>query len=146
MLDFKSTVHYNKGETILKQGTDSSICLINVDVFKKMITINEKFAEAFLSSFSSRYTEAINRLVSMSHKHMNGRVAEALLYISEKVYKNNTFLLPLSRQELAEYTGTTKESISRIFKNFDNDNLLSVNGRQIKILDPEKLKQVMLKG
>lgn len=197
----KSTVHYNKGETILKQGTefthvvsfnaglaklnvevnrdknvmigiikpseilggpgmfhnnrysfsvtaltDSSICLINVDVFKKMITINEKFAETFLSSFSSRYTEAINRLVSMSHKHMNGRVAEALLYISEKIYKSNTFVLPLSRQELAEYTGTTKESISRIFKNFDNDNLLSVNGRQIKILDPEKLKQVMLKG
>lgn len=197
----KSTVHYNKGETILKQGTefthvvsfnaglaklnvevnkgknvmigiikpseilggpgmfhnnrysfsvtaltDSSICLISVEIFKKMITVNEQFAESFLSSFSSRYTEAINRLVSMSHKHINGRVAESLLYISEKIYTDINFLLPLSRQELAEYTGTTKESISRIFKNFDNDKLIEVNGRQIKILNREKLKEIMLKG
>lgn len=197
----KSTVHYNKGETIIKQGTEfthvvsfnaglaklnvevspeknvvigiikpseilggpgmfvnnrysfsvtalteSTICLINVEVFKKMIQVNEKFAETFLSSFSSRYTEAISRLVSMSHKHMNGRVAEALIYLSDKIYESDAFELPMSRQELADYTGTSKESISRLFKDFSDDKLIEVNGREIKILNKEKLFQIQLKG
>lgn len=197
----KSTVHYNKGETIIKQGTEfthvvsfnaglaklnvevspdknvvigiikpseilggpgmfvnnrysfsvtalteSTICLINVEVFKKMIQVNEKFAETFLSSFSSRYTEAISRLVSISHKHMNGRVAEALIYLSDKIYESDAFELPMSRQELADYTGTSKESISRLFKDFSDDKLIEVNGREIKILNKEKLFQIQLKG
>lgn len=126
--------------------TDSTICLINVDVFKKMIQSNEKFSESFLSAFSSRYTEAINRLVSISHKHMNGRLAEALLYLSEKIYESNNFELPMSRQELADYTGTSKESISRIFKDFSDDKIIEVNSREIKIIDKEKLFQIQLKG
>ncbi len=197
----KSTVHYKKGETIIKQGTefthvvsfnaglaklnvevgqnknvmiglikpseilggpgmfeknrysfsvsaltDSSICLINVEVFKRMISINEKFAETFLASFSSRYTEAINRLVSMSHKHINGRVAEALLYFSREIYNEPVYELPMTRQELAEYTGTSKESISRIFRDFQTDSLIEVNGRVIKILEKDKLNELMLKG
>ena len=197
----KSTVHYKRGETIIKQGTEfthvvsfnaglaklnvevsmkknvmigiikpseilggpgmfdnnkysfsvtalteSTICLINVEVFKKMIRVNEKFAETFLSSFSSRYTEAINRLVSISHRHMNGRIAEALLYISEKIYKTDLFELPMTRQELADYTGTSKESISRIFKDFSDDNLIEVQGRAIKLLDKDKLHQIQTNG
>jgi CRP/FNR family transcriptional regulator len=197
----KSTVHYKKGETIIKQGTefthvvsfnaglaklnvevsrnknvmigilkpseilggpgmfqnnrysfsitaltDSSICLISVELFKKMIAVNEKFAESFLASFSSRYTEVINRLVSMSHKHMNGRVAEALLYLSEDIYNSDIFEIPLTRQELADYTGTSKESISRIFKSFHLDKLIEVNGRLIKMINSDKLRDVMLKG
>lgn len=199
--DSRSTVHYKKGETLIKQGTefthvvsfnaglaklnvevgrnknvmigiikpseilggpgmfqnnrysfsvtaltDSSICLISVELFKKMIAVNERFAETFLASFSSRYTEAINRLVSMSHKHMNGRVAEALVYLSENIYGSDKFELPLTRQELADYTGTSKESISRIFKNFHADKLIEVNGRKIKMIDPRKLREVMVKG
>jgi CRP-like cAMP-binding protein len=197
----KSVVHYKKGETIIKQGTEfthivsfnaglakliveigpeknvmigiikpseilggpgmfannrysftvsalteSTICLINADIFKKIISVNEKFAESFLSSFSSRYTEAINRLVSISHKHMNGRIAEALLYLSDTIYNSSEFELPVSRLELAEFTGTSKESVSRIFKGFSDDNIIQVNGRAIKILDKEKLYQIESKG
>lgn len=126
--------------------TDSIICLINVEVFRKMISTNDKFAFTFLSSFSRRYTEAINRLVSMTQKQMNGRVAEALLYLSDTVFKNSNFDLPLTRQELAEFTGTSKESISRIFKDFHSDSLIEVNGRNIHVKNHDKLREIMLKG
>jgi CRP-like cAMP-binding protein len=126
--------------------TESTICLINVDIFKKMIQTNEKFAESFLSAFSDRYTEVINRLVSISHKHMNGRVAEALLFLSDKIYGSECFELPMSRKELADYTGTSKESISRIFKDFSEDNLIKVNGHEIKIVNREKLYQIQIRG
>jgi CRP-like cAMP-binding protein len=110
------------------------------------MAVNEQFAESFMSSFSSRYTEAINRLVSISHKHMNGRLAEALIYFSDKIYSADTFVLPMSRQELADFTGTSKESVSRIFRDFSDANIIAVEGREIKIINKEKLSQIQLKG
>jgi CRP-like cAMP-binding protein len=126
--------------------TESIICMINVDIFKKMIQTNERFADTFLSGFSSRYTEAINRLVSMSHLHMNGRVAEALLYLSNKIYEKNHFELPMTRQELADFTGTSKESISRILKSFCDDQLIQVDGRAIKKINKDRLLQIQQRG
>lgn len=190
----KTTIHYRKGETIIKQGTefthvvsfnsglaklnvevkpdknimigiikpseilggpgmfsdnkytfsvraltDSTICLINVDIFKRIIRTNEKFADTFLSSFSNRYIQAINRLVTITHKQMHGRVAEALLYFSDTIYNSDKFELVLSRQELAEYTSMSKESISRILKDLNFENIIETQGRTVSILNKEKL-------
>lgn len=190
----KSTIHYRKGETIIKQGTefthvvsfnsglakldveigpdknmmigllkpseilggpgmfadnkytfsvkaltDATICLINVNVFKKIIRTNEKFADTFLSSFSNRYIQAISRLVSISHKQMHGRVAEALLYFSDTIYNADNFELVLSRQELAEYTNMSKESISRILKDLNTEKIIHIEGKSVAILNKKRL-------
>ena len=126
--------------------TESRICLINVATFKKIIRTNEKFSESFLSSFSNRYIEAINRLVSITNKHMHGRVAEALLFFSDSIYHSNNFELLLSRQELAEYTGMSKESISRIFKDLNENHIIHSQGRAIEILNRDKLIQLEKTG
>lgn len=119
--------------------TESRICLINVAIFKKIIRTNEKFSETFLSSFSNRYIEAINRLVSITHKQMHGRVAEALLFFSNTIYHSENFELVLSRQELAEFTGMSKESISRIFKDLNDEHIIQSKGRAIEIINKDKL-------
>lgn len=119
--------------------TDSTICLVNVDIFRKIIRTNEKFADTFLSSFSNRYTEAINRLVSITQKQMHGRVAEALLYFSEFIFNSDNFELVLSRKELAEYTSMSKESISRILKDLNSEHIIETKGKIVSILDKEKL-------
>ncbi len=192
--DNKSTIHYRKGETIIKQGTefthvvsfnsglaklnieispkkrmmiglikpseilggpgmfsdnrytfsvtaliDSSICLLNVDTFKKIIRVNEKFADTFLSSFSNRYIQAIDRLVTITQKQMHGRVAEALLYFSDTIFNSDNFELVLSRQELAEYTSMSKESISRILRDLNTENIIETKGKIVSILNKEKL-------
>ena len=123
--------------------TESTICLINVEIFKKIIRTNEMFSERFLSSFSSRYIDAINRLVSITNKQMHGRVAEALLFFSDSIYNSDNFDLLLSRQELADFTGMSKESISRIFRDLNQDDIIISQGRNIQIKNREKL--VLLK-
>jgi len=119
--------------------TEAKICLINVDIFKKIIRTNETFAEKFLASFSLRYTQAINRLVNLSHKQMHGRVADALLYFSDSVFKADKFDLVLSRQELADFTGMSKESVSRILKELVTDDIVNVNGRLFEIKNKRRL-------
>jgi CRP/FNR family transcriptional regulator len=62
--------------------------------------------------------------------------------LSCNIFKCNNFNLNLTRKELAELTGLTPESVIRILSKFKNDNLIQIDGKMIKILDMEKLKQI----
>lgn len=126
--------------------TEAKICMINVEIFKKVIRLNPDFSEEFLATFSQRFVEAINRLVNITYKQMHGRVADALFYLSDEIYKSNTFDLDLSRQELAEFTGMSKESISRIFKDLIDEKIIKSTGRHIEILNREKLEILKVTG
>jgi len=122
--------------------TKSKICLIDASIFKKIIQTNDDFAESFLSTFSTRYIQAINRLVSITQKQMYGRVAEAILYLSDSIYLADEFDMDLSRLELAEFTGMSKESVSRIFREFKDDGLITTYGRRIVIKNKDRLRRI----
>jgi CRP/FNR family transcriptional regulator len=62
--------------------------------------------------------------------------------LSCNIFKCNNFNLNLTRKELAELTSLTPESVIRILSKFKNDNLIQIDGKMIKILDMEKLKQI----
>ena len=129
----------NKYSFTVSAITDCSICLINIDIFKKILRTNDEFAEDFLSTFSSRFTQSITRLVNITQKQMHGRLAEAILYFSDSIYNSDKFEMAISRQELAEFTGMSKESISRILHQFSEDNIVKTSGRLFEIKDKEKL-------
>lgn len=129
----------NKYSFSITALTESTICLINVEIFRKVFRANDNFAEKFLTTFSNRYMDAINRLVSITQKQMHGRVAEALLFFSDSIYQSDTFDLILSRQELADFTGMSKESISRIIRDLNDEKVIISKGRKIEILNREKL-------
>jgi len=50
--------------------------------------------------------------------------------------------LPMSRQDLGDYLGLALETVSRLFSRFQEDGLIRVQGRQIKLLNPAKLREV----
>lgn len=121
---------------------DSTICLINVDAFKKIFRSNDKFAESFLTTFSQRYIDTCRRFVSLTQKQVHGRVAEALIFLSESIYNSDNFELYFSRQEFADFTGMSKESIFRVLKEFNKDNIVHSKGRMISIRDKEILRKI----
>ena len=61
----------NKYSFSITALTESTICLINVEIFRKVFRANDDFAEKFLTTFSNRYMDAINRLVSITQKQMS---------------------------------------------------------------------------
>lgn len=125
---------------------DSTICLIDVDTFKKIFRSNEKFAETFLNSFSQRYVDTCKRFVSLTQKQMHGRVAEAIIFLSESIYNSDNFELYLSRQELGDYTGMSKESICRVLREFNDENIVHTKGRMISIQDKRILQKIQEAG
>lgn len=77
---------------------------------------------------------------------MPGRLAHALFYLKDQVYVSNPFNLNLTKSELASLIGTSRESVSRLLREFHDAGIIEMNKNVIKILDEEKLEEIKLKG
>jgi CRP/FNR family transcriptional regulator, polysaccharide utilization system transcription regulator len=121
-------------------------CFINFEVFKQIVRTNGAFAEGLLEDISSKSQTTLNRMVNLSQKKMHGRLADALLYFSDVVFKSSDYEMILSRQELGEMTNMAKECVVRILKELEDSGVIYSDSSKIKILDREKLEQISAKG
>lgn len=47
----------------------------------------------------------------------------------------------MTREEIGSYLGLTLETVSRLFSRFQEEGLLQVQGRRVKLLDLSALKE-----
>jgi CRP/FNR family transcriptional regulator, polysaccharide utilization system transcription regulator len=126
--------------------TTVQACFISTGIFKNLIRENGKFAEGMLEDISLKSLQAYNRMVNLSQKRMSGRVADALLYFSDEVFRKDDYEMILSRQELGEMTSMAKECVVRILKEFEDGGVVFSNSSGVKILDKQKLVEISEKG
>lgn len=61
----------------------------------------------------------------------------------EAMDEDNNVLLGLSREQMAEYLNVARPSLSRELANMDAEGLIKVKGRQVKVLQPEELEDML---
>jgi CRP/FNR family transcriptional regulator len=120
---------------------DSSVCFIDIEVFKKIIRENSDFAEAFMKDVSSNGIFNYERFISLTHKNMPGRIADGLIYLCENIFSKDG-LISISKQDLAEFTGMSKDSVIRTIKELANDGILEVGSNGIKIINMARLTKI----
>lgn len=126
---FSDKVHQYSAAAI----TDSVICDIDYLVLKSVLLENGKFSLNFLNQLSQDGLFIFERLMGQSHKQLPGRVADVLLYFADEVFKSEKFNFPFTRKELADFSGTTKESFIRTLTEFKNDKIIEIDGSSISI-------------
>ncbi len=77
---------------------------------------------------------------------MNGRLADALLYLSNEDFLNEKIFSHLSREDIAGFAGFSVESTVRLLKEFKNDKIIDTDGKEIKILNLHLLKDISRRG
>jgi CRP/FNR family transcriptional regulator len=72
------------------------------------------------------------------------RLAGFLLNLSERYrrrgYSSTEFVLRMTREEIGSYLGLKLETVSRLFSRFQEEGLLQVQGRGVKLFDLSALK------
>ena len=126
--------------------SDASLCIINTNIFKNFIFNNGKFAYEIIIDLCKNELELFNHYVSKSQKNINGRLADTLLFFANDIFESDKFTIPVSRADLGNYVNTTRESISRTFSEFAEENIIKLSGKKISILNKERLKEISLKG
>lgn len=80
----------------------------------------------------------------LGRRHANERLALFLHGLSERYRllgrSAEMFMLPMSRVEIASYLGLVIETVSRTLSKLQDDGLISVRGRQVKVLNPSALE------
>jgi len=125
---------------------ETTACFVDMTIIKKMVHENSLFAEGFLKDLSLKSLNTFNKLISFSQKKMHGRLAEGLMHMADDVFNDSTFTCYLTRQELGEFTGMTKESVVRLLKEFHDEEIIHMKNHSIEIVNKPKLEKIMISG
>ncbi|MCK4746561.1 MAG: Crp/Fnr family transcriptional regulator, partial [Bacteroidales bacterium] len=90
---------------------DSEIRQIDVSAFRKLMEQNTEFVKEIIHILSSNSIQIYGRFFCLTFKQAFGRLADILLCLSDRIFKNTEFDLPLSRKELAELSGMSSETV-----------------------------------
>ena len=125
---------------------DCTICYITQKKFREAIRSNPDFAEKFIEHVNRNAIFNFGRFADLTQKQMPGRVADALLYLSKEIYESPSFHLSLTRQDLADMTNLSKESVIRILKELKDENVIVMKGNQIEIPKMAALEKISMFG
>lgn len=120
----------------------SEIKQIDVKVFRQLLSRNAEFAREVIDILNANSVQIYGRFFCLTHKQAYGRLADILLCLSNRVFKQTEFDLPLSRRDLAELSGMSSETVIRMLKKFSDDGLIAMEGKSLKVLDYERLSRI----
>lgn len=120
----------------------TTACYIDIDTFKSLIHGNGKFAFEIIADISRSDLLDYKRFAIQSHKQTPGRIAGVILYFAEKVYQDDSFELPLSRNEIAELIGISRESVTRALMNLKKDGIIDIEKHRVHILRIDSLRAI----
>ena len=91
--------------------------------------------------YAEELNKSENNIRKIAHMNVRERVVDTLLYIHRKFgQKKGVIEIDLSRQELADFAGTTDEQVIRVISSLKKESLIRTVGKKIELLDIEKLK------
>jgi CRP-like cAMP-binding protein len=122
--------------------TDSRVRMIDIQVFRQLLKENSEFSYRIINLLNEKTSQIYGRFFSLTQKQLHGRLADILLCLSNKIFKNSSFELPLSRADLGDLTGMSTESVIRMMKEFKDDGLIEMHCKSIELLDIARLERI----
>jgi CRP/FNR family transcriptional regulator len=77
---------------------------------------------------------------------MPGRMADTLLYLFNEVFDSRKFTPYLSKQDLADLSGMSKDSAIKILREFQKDMIIRLSDKEIEILNKDALQRISKTG
>jgi len=128
---------------------DSITCTLSYNLTLKLIRSNPEFSLNIIRSFANELGFSNNRTVTLTQKHIRGRLAESLLFLKDTYgfeEDEETVKVYLSREDLASLSNMTTSNAIRTLSTFANEGVISIEGRKIKILKTSKLDRISKLG
>ena len=128
---------------------DCSLCYLKKRVLERLIKSNGKFALKVINILAKELGISNLRTVSLTQKHIRGRLAESLLMLVNTFGfedDNKTIKVYLARGDIANLSNMTTSNAIRTLSTFALENVISIDGKRIAIEDTNRLKSISCLG
>lgn len=126
-----------------------TVFFIPKEVITKLMLGNNQLCLNIIHSFATELGFSRYRTVTLTQKHIRGRLAESLILLKD-IYgyeeDNITLNVYLSREDLANFSNMTTSNAIRTLTNFVKENVITVDGRIIRIVNEELLERISKLG
>lgn len=135
--------------------TDATLLVIHRESFLSLLRKTPEIAMALMSELCKRLRKANKQIGSLSTMSVSGRVAGTLLNLMQergvRIHTDNGNMVTVihnrpTQQQLADMSGTTRETVSRICSLLVKANAIAMTGKDIVIFDEDALQEKATKG
>ncbi|MDO4510230.1 MAG: Crp/Fnr family transcriptional regulator [Bacteroidales bacterium] len=123
----------------------STLGSIPMKLVKELIDENRDLAWFFIHELSKNLGGSDTKIVNLTQKHIRGRLAEAItLLVDNYGFEDDgeTLKIYMAREDLANLSNMTTSNAIRTLSAFCQERIITVDGRRIKIIDPEALRNI----
>lgn len=124
---------------------DSIICTIEKQCLLRVLRNNVDITMKISKMLSEELNYSYDKMVSLSQKHVRGRLVESLLMLA-RIYgfeaDGKTINASLSRNDIAHLSNMTTSNAIRTLSNLSAEGNIKIKGRKITILNFVRLEQI----
>ena len=125
---------------------NSTVSMINKEALQNLLRENTNFAMRITAKNFRHEAYLLEIIKNLSYKQMRGKLASALLYLSQPEFLEAEVFQHLTRQDIGDFASISAESTVKFLKEFEKEGILSLNGKEVIISDLKMLTEISLKG
>ena len=126
---------------------DSEVCVIPFSRLEELSRQVESLQHQFHKIMSREIVRDHGVMMLLGSMRAEERLAAFLLNLTQRLqargFSASSLILRMTREEIGSYLGLKLETVSRTFSKFQDDGLLEVKQRHIRILDEAGLRQLI---
>lgn len=128
---------------------ESAAAIENVTAFRltknelqNILEKNHSLTLELIDYLSDNVSEIKEHLLEMAYSSVRKKTASTILQFSKKIKKSSNNNPKISRSDLASIAGIATETFIRTLSDFKKEGVIEIEGRNIKIIDFDKLKKI----
>ena len=130
--------------------TTTTVCVLPVNDLNMLCVKMPGLQKQLLSLISEEISKDHTMLLLLARRNAEQKLATFLSNLAERFkirgYSSDVFELFMSRSEIGNYLGIADETVSRLLTKFRELNIISVERKNIQILDHQLLDKVAQQG
>ena len=136
---FIQNIPYQETSTAIR---DVELVGISKDLLKRIFDHNQNVTLELMQLLTEDLKEVRDELLQMAYSSVKKKTATTILKFAEKLNRKPGDPIKISRSDLASVAGIATETLIRTISDFKKEGLIDIDGRNIKILDLQKLQDI----
>ena len=123
----------------------SVVCYLDMEFFESSLKVNSGLTYHLMNFFANELQDSQRNMRDLAHMSVKARIAKAFVLLKQQfgLDEQGYINVQLSRQDISSYAGTTYETLFKVLNDFANQDILTIKGRKIELMQEAKLLAII---